>query len=132
MHNLADSLMTGANPIFDFIVVCLNFLSIFVIVWGVLIAGIDFVRYELTEKDRLVAARENNFIRNYLGSNVLLGLEILIAADIIETIIHPTFEDIVRLAAVVIIRTVISYFLNKEIERALQTTDHQPAKKKEN
>lgn len=130
MHNLADSLMTGANPIFDFIVVCLNFLSIFVIVWGVLIAGIDFVRYELTEKDRLVAARENNFIRNYLGSYVLLGLEILIAADIIETIIHPTFEDIVRLAAVVIIRTVISYFLNKEIERALQTTDHQPAKKK--
>jgi len=68
MHNLADSLMSGANPIFDFIVVCLNFLSIFVIVWGVLIAGIDFVRYELTEKDRLVAARENNFIRNYLGS----------------------------------------------------------------
>ncbi|WP_142424870.1 DUF1622 domain-containing protein [Enterococcus casseliflavus] len=132
MHNLADSLMTGANPIFDFIVVCLNFLSIFVIVWGVLISGIDFVRYELTEKDRLVAARENNFIRNYLGSYVLLGLEILIAADIIETIIHPTFEDIVRLAAVVIIRTVISYFLNKEIERALQTTDHQPAKKKEN
>lgn len=131
MHNLADSLMTGANPIFDFIVVCLNFLSIFVIVWGVLIAGIDFVRYELTEKDRLVAARENNFIRNYSGSYVLLGLEILIAADIIETIIHPTFEDIVRLAAVVIIRTVISYFLNKEIERALQTTDHQPAKKKE-
>lgn len=131
MHNLADSLMTGANPIFDFIVVCLNFLSIFVIVWGVLIAGIDFVRYELTEKDRLVAARENNFIRNYLGSYVLLGLEILIAADIIETIIHPTFEDIVRLAAVVIIRTVISYFLNKEIERALQTTDHQPIKKKE-
>lgn len=131
MHNLADSLMTGANPIFDFIVVCLNFLSIFVIVWDVLIAGIDFVRYELTEKDRLVAARENNFIRNYLGSYVLLGLEILIAADIIETIIHPTFEDIVRLAAVVIIRTVISYFLNKEIERALQTTDHQPAKKKE-
>jgi len=131
MHNLADSLMTGANPIFDFIVVCLNFLSIFVIVWGVLIAGIDFVRYELTEKDRLVAARENNFIRNYLGSYVLLGLEILIAADIIETIIHPTFEDIVRLAAVVIIRTVISYFLNKEIERALQTTDHQPTKKKE-
>lgn len=131
MHNLADSLMTGANPIFDFIVVCLNFLSIFVIVWGVLIAGIDFVRYELTEKDRLVAARENNFIRNYLGSYVLLGLEILIAADIIETIFHPTFEDIVRLAAVVIIRTVISYFLNKEIERALQTTDHQPTKKKE-
>ncbi len=66
------------------------------------------------------AARENNFIRNFLGSYVLLGLEILIAADIIETIIHPTFADIVRLAVVVVIRTVISYFLNMEIEKALK------------
>lgn len=126
---MADRLMDIAAPIFNMIVVCLNFLSIFVLVWGVVMAGIDFIRYELTEKDRLVSARENNFIRNFLGSYVLLGLEILIAADIIETIIHPTFEDIVRLAAVVIIRTVISYFLNKEIERALQTPDHHSIKK---
>lgn len=120
MADLAEHLMDNAIPILDLIVVCLNLLSILVLVWGVIKAGFDFIRFEIKAKDRMIAARENNFIRNFLGSYVLLGLEILIAADIIETIIHPTFADIVRLAVVVVIRTVISYFLNMEIEKALK------------
>ena len=120
MADLAELLMDNAIPILDLIVVCLNLLSILVLVWGVVKAGFDFIRFEIKSKDRMSAARENNFIRNFLGSYVLLGLEILIAADIIETIIHPTFADIVRLAVVVVIRTVISYFLNMEIEKALK------------
>lgn len=36
-------------------------------------------------------------------------------ADIIETIINPTFQDIIKLGLIVVIRTMISYFLNKEI-----------------
>jgi uncharacterized membrane protein len=120
MTDLAELLMDYAIPILDVIVVCLNLLSIFVLVWGVVKAGFDFIRFELKTKDRMSAAKENNFIRNFLGSYVLLGLEILIAADIIETIIHPTFGDIVRLAVVVVIRTIISYFLNMEIEKALK------------
>ena len=120
MADLAELLMDNAIPILDLIVVCLNLLSILVLVWGVVKAGFDFIRFEIKTKDRMSAARENNFIRNFLGSYVLLGLEILIAADIIETIIHPTFADIVRLAVVVVIRTVISYFLNMEIEKALK------------
>ena len=120
MADLAELLMDNAIPILDLIVVCLYLLSILVLVWGVVKAGFDFIRFEIKTKDRMSAARENNFIRNFLGSYVLLGLEILIAADIIETIIHPTFADIVRLAVVVVIRTVISYFLNMEIEKALK------------
>lgn len=61
-------------------------------------------------------ARENNLLKNYMGTYILFGLEILIAADIIETIMNPTMEEIVFLAAVVVIRTVISYFLGKEME----------------
>ena len=120
MADLAELLMDNAIPILDLIVVCLNLLSILVLVWGVVKAGFDFISFEIKAKDRMSAARENNFIRNFLGSYVLLGLEILIAANIIETIIHPTFADIVRLAVVVVIRTVISYFLNMEIEKALK------------
>ena len=121
MADLAELLMDNAIPILDLIVVCLNLLSILVLVWGVVKAGFDFIRFEIkSERPYESAARENNFIRNFLGSYVLLGLEILIAADIIETIIHPTFADIVRLAVVVVIRTVISYFLNMEIEKALK------------
>ena len=106
-------------PAFDIIVVGLNFLSIIVLIWGVAISGYDFIRSELLHVNHVRAARHNNFIRNFLGSYILLSLEILIAADIIESIINPTTEDILRLAAVVVIRTVISYFLHREIQDAL-------------
>ena len=56
-------------------------------------------------------------IKNDLGAYVLFSLEVLIAADIVESIIKPTFEDIGKLAALVVIRTVISYFLGKEIDQ---------------
>jgi uncharacterized membrane protein len=45
----------------------------------------------------------------------------LIAADIVESIIKPTFEDIGKLAALVVIRTVISYFLGKEIDQEIES-----------
>ncbi|TVR89514.1 MAG: DUF1622 domain-containing protein [Saprospirales bacterium] len=54
-------------------------------------------------------------IRHQFASFLLLALEFLIAADIILTVIHPTFEEIAILASIVAIRTVISYFLEKEI-----------------
>ena len=55
-------------------------------------------------------------MKMYLGSYVLLSLEVLIASDIIETILNPSIEDILILAGVVVIRTAISYFLGKEME----------------
>ncbi|MEG2602777.1 MAG: DUF1622 domain-containing protein, partial [Carnobacterium sp.] len=60
--------------------------------------------------------RNNNIIKNHLGSYILFGLEILIAADIIESILNPSFQDLIVLASIVVIRTAISYFLTKEIE----------------
>lgn len=119
MHLIGHEIMEFLIPFFDIIIVCLNFLSILVLVWGVTISGYDFIRSECTHQDHVRAARHNNFIRNFLGSYVLLSLEILIAADIIESIINPTMEDILRLAAVVVIRTVISFFLHREIQDAL-------------
>jgi uncharacterized membrane protein len=46
----------------------------------------------------------------------LFALEFLIAADIIQTILKPTSQDLIELGGVVLIRVVLSYFLNKEIE----------------
>jgi uncharacterized membrane protein len=62
-------------------------------------------------------------IKNDLGAYVLFSLEVLIAADIVESIIKPTFEDIGKLAALVVIRTVISYFLGKEIDQKQKRID---------
>ncbi|MGC9434864.1 MAG: DUF1622 domain-containing protein [Methanomicrobiales archaeon] len=50
-------------------------------------------------------------------TKIVFGLEFLIAADIINTILSPTIEELVVLGAVVIIRTVLGYFLEKETRK---------------
>ena len=56
-------------------------------------------------------------LRANLGRSILLGLELLIAADIINTVaIERTFESVVVLAGIVAIRTVLSLSLEMEIE----------------
>lgn len=122
METLAHDLLLFVRPFIELFVFGLNMLSILILLWGVLTAGLDFIKNEcLTlNTNHISAARHNNFIRTYLGSFVLLSLEVLIAADIIESILNPTWQDIIRLASVVIIRTVISYFLHREIEDAME------------
>ena len=54
--------------------------------------------------------------RQLLGRSILLGLELLVAADIIRTVaITPTFESVGVLAIIVLIRTFLSFSLELEI-----------------
>jgi uncharacterized membrane protein len=53
-----------------------------------------------------------------LGNSLTLGLEFLIGADILRTAVAPSWTDIGQLAAIVAIRTALSYFLAYELERA--------------
>jgi uncharacterized membrane protein len=47
---------------------------------------------------------------------LLLGLEFELAADIIASVISPTWQDIGQLGAVAVIRTFLNYFLEKDVE----------------
>ncbi len=105
--------------VIEYIVLGLNTCSIIVLLFGVVKAMQGFVVNELNGKDRFEIAHVNNKIKMYLGSYILLSLEILIASDIIETIMNPSVEDILILAGIVIIRTAIAFFLGKEIENAV-------------
>lgn len=54
--------------------------------------------------------------RRHLGRSILLGLELLVAADIIRTVaITPTLESIGVLAGIVVIRTFLSWSLELEM-----------------
>lgn len=55
--------------------------------------------------------------RSSLGRAILLGLEFLVAADIINTVaVTPTLLSVAVLAGIVIIRTFLSFSLEVEIE----------------
>jgi uncharacterized membrane protein len=50
------------------------------------------------------------------GTWLLLGLEFGLAADIIATVVSPTWDDIGELGAIAVIRTFLNYFLERDLE----------------
>ncbi len=86
-----------------------------VIVWGVLVSLVAEVRVEIASLRGKSTTRDKIFLRQGLGSSLLLGLEFLIAADVIRTVVQPTLEEVAILGGIVAIRTVISYFLHREM-----------------
>lgn len=88
-------------------------------VWGVLIivlgglyATFNFLRQHFSKTPN---AYEN--LRSALGKAILLGLEFLVAGDIIGTVaVEPTFTTLGVLSLIVLIRTFLSFSLEVEIE----------------
>ena len=72
---------------------------------------------------KFLLARQNGEKRSYkilrqeLGKGILLGLEILVAADIIATVVtEPTMNKVLTLGVIVLIRTFLSLSIELEIE----------------
>jgi uncharacterized membrane protein len=75
---------------------------------------------------RRTAGNTYETYRRRLGKSILLGLELLVAADIIRSVaIDPTFDSVGVLAVIVLIRTFLSFSLSLEI------TGHWPWQKPE-
>lgn len=84
-----------------------------VIVVGVMIATVTFV-IRLRDRDGLDAYRT---YRQGVGRSILLGLEFLVAGDIIRTVaVEPTFRSTGVLVVIVLIRTFLSMALELELE----------------
>ncbi|MBS0271548.1 MAG: DUF1622 domain-containing protein [Proteobacteria bacterium] len=104
--------------ILNTVVVSINLVGIAVVFWGFVVAAIAFVRMKLHSQTVILFLREANEIRAVLGTYILCGLEFMIAGDIIHTFLKPSQEDLIVLATIVAIRTVISYFLGREVDEA--------------
>ena len=72
---------------------------------------------------RGVSAASKEAIRLRLGTWLSLALEFEIAADILRTTIAPSWDAIGKLAAIVVLRTVLNYFLQTETRRAALRDD---------
>lgn len=56
-------------------------------------------------------------IRLQLGRGLTLGLEFTVASDILRTAVAPTRQDILNLGSIVLLRTLLNYFLEQEIRQ---------------
>jgi uncharacterized membrane protein len=85
--------------------------GVLAIVLGLLVATIRFAAARIREADRYARYRHD------LGRGILLGLELLVAADIIRTVaVAPTLEGVIILGLIVLIRTFLSMALQLELE----------------
>jgi uncharacterized membrane protein len=75
--------------------------------------GASYLRLSLTPSQGDSDLTEG--IRLRLGRALVLGLEFTVASDILRTVVAPTREDILTLASIVLLRTLLNYFLEREI-----------------
>jgi uncharacterized membrane protein len=100
----------------------ISFLGILVIILGVCLGLIRFLHSEFAAFRGIDVEIPRHRLRRGLGYYLLLGLEFLIAADIIDTLMKPDTRDIIVLGAIVAIRTVISYSLQAELSHTVSKT----------
>lgn len=81
---------------------------------GFVVAVLLGIRSLVVTRNGMTAFRT---LRDSIGLAILLGLEILVAADLVRTVTStPSLTDAIVLAIVVLIRTVLSFSLQVEIE----------------
>ncbi|MCR4940472.1 MAG: DUF1622 domain-containing protein [Treponemataceae bacterium] len=94
----------------------ISVISVIVVIYGALIAFFAIVKTEFLRFRGKYSILRLRVIRADLGTYLLLGLELLIAADVLKTILEPGMNELLILGGIVILRTLLSFFLNKEIQ----------------
>lgn len=105
---MLEELIEGSAKVIE---VC----GIGVMLGGALLATINYLKHIKHETQITYEA-----FRRQLGRSILLGLEFLVAGDIISTVaVEPTMESVSVLGLIVLIRTFLSFSLEVELEGKL-------------
>ena len=91
--------------------------GVLVIAWGVVMALWLYANRIFTRREQDFAA-----LRLTLARYLIVALEFQLAADIISTAIAPDWDQIGKLGAIATIRTVLNYFLEREIDAEVKAT----------
>ena len=109
--------------ILNLIAIIIGIAGSVIIIWGALVTAFKFVKTEFKKLVDKTDMRREAKIRYSFSSYLLLGLDFMLAADIIHTIHNPVLNKLYILAMIVAIRSVISYFLHKEMNTSFPQTN---------
>ena len=86
-----------------------------IMVWAFLVAVYAFIlaSFRVGATDRIMQLQ---IARCDLGIKLVFALELLIISDLLHTVVSHDLDDLWFLAVLVVIRTVVSFFLNREIQ----------------
>ncbi len=90
-----------------------------VVIGGVIGRGIlNYIRQLFSRRQQF---NSSEVIRLQLGRVLALGLEFTVASDILRTAVTPTRQDILNLGTIVLLQTLLNYFLEREIRQGEQS-----------
>src|SRR5262245_43511435 len=98
----------------SFVALAVEAVAVLVIAYGAGQASIGVAR---VASGRLATHGARKAVWRQFGMWLLLGLEFELAADIIRSVISPTWVDIGQLGAIAVIRTFLNYFLERDLEK---------------
>ncbi len=102
------------HDVMDTIVRAFEVLGVAILVVGTAIA---FVRYLVQLRGGTGRLAAFSALRAQLGRSILLGLEVLVAADIVRTIVEvPTLQSAVSLGIIVLVRIALSFAIDVEVD----------------
>ena len=96
----------------------LEAIAVVLVIWGALLALIEALRH--AARPDVAGWRRRVWVD--LGAWLLLALQFALGADIVRSAIAPTWNDIGQLAAIALIRTFLSHFLEKDIVEVRRET----------
>lgn len=102
----------------------ISFAGVLIILSGVLFALCQYL-YFIFSKHPIKKGVKINEIRLTFGRILILGLEFIVAADLIGTTTTPDYYAVGIVAIIVLIRTLLSYTLNKEIMSLSKSLSHE-------
>jgi len=115
---LIHILFEGDEPVvrvIEWISIILEFLAVSWILFGVISSTVRYF-YRMLRKSPPSLERYTDY-RHTLARTLMLGLEILVAADVVRTVaLEPTFENVGVLGLLVLIRIILGWSLVVEIE----------------
>jgi uncharacterized membrane protein len=113
----SDTAASSFNTAMDHVAQGFEALGALILIIGVLWS---FVLAVLALRQPGPARQAYTVLRQAFGGTLLLALEILVAADLIRTVaVSPTLDNVLVLGLIVLIRTLLSFSLEVEVEGAL-------------
>jgi uncharacterized membrane protein len=115
----------SVSPLEEWLKVIVGYLAAGAEIAAAIVIGGAIVRGILSYMRQLFSRRQHfdatEVIRLQLGRVLALGLEFTVASDILRTAVAPTRQDILNLGAIVLLRTLLNYFLEREIRQGEQS-----------
>lgn len=101
-----------------------NYIGVLILMYGFAKGLIQLIKNETSKKKNDDFFNSIQNLRSKIGLYILLALDFLIAADIIDSVIHRNLDELTKLGIVIVIRIAIGYFLGKEIAEIHEAKPH--------